>query len=149
MLIAAVPADSFTASPTTTATAAASQEIDIIRSHSRRLPGFTISVDDTGQVHVLSENGRHIRDAQLPANLTSMFFMSAQMAAPSITSMQAQPCNQAEQTGGQTYLRFNGVLSPDLSCNASGVLGILWGIAKQVMSMLGVNNYLGGLGSIK
>jgi hypothetical protein len=83
---------------------------------------------------------------RLSPQMTSMFFMTAQMAAPSITGLQSQPCEHGESSEAQTYLRFDGVQSPDLSCNKAGVLTALWSVTKQVMSMLGLNNYLGGLG---
>jgi hypothetical protein len=144
-LLAALVTDNPSASPTPDPPAA-TQSLEIIRSHSHRIPGFHLAVDDSGTVRVMDEGGKMLREVHLSPQMTSMFFMSAQMAAPSITGLQAEPCDRHAASEGETYLRFDGVQSPDLSCNKAGVLKALWSLTKQVMSMLGLNNYLGGLG---
>ena len=104
---------------------------EIVRAKSHRLPGFMIAIDEDGRMVVKGENGRQIRQVQLPSSISSTLFLTAQMAEPGITAMPVKDCGHEPNDEGQTYLRFNGVSSPDLRCNATGMLGVLWSTVSK------------------
>lgn len=136
---------------TSTVAPASQAAIDIIRPPTATAQGYTLSLLGNGRVHVNDAHGRLLREAHIPESMANLLF-STVTAAPPLNSLSAESCDRATNSDAltPTYLRFGGIVSPNISCanEGGGFMAMLWGIVQQIIGSVGQGGKSGGLGGL-
>lgn len=114
----------------------------IINSGSTNTLGYRIYVAHNGTATYVDGNGAGY--GRLSQELTHRFFHDIALAQPLSSLPAIRTCAKSVSFGTDTYVRFGGQTSPDLSCTENGQAQRLADDANSIKAALKVDNAIKG-----
>lgn len=126
--------------------------VEIIDSGSTNTAGYIMSISKGGEARytLLSKRGSSqpspTRSARLPAPLVARVFKDVAAAAPLDKHEAGKSCVKSTSFGTTLRVKFNGLLSPDISCTGvDDQLKSLYEDTREIIKVLDLEGKLGGL----